>query len=215
MKALRARGISKYNHAPRKSGRELGLDARRRSGRVLVVDQTDGDCSITYGKASSSSFGQMLNAAIAENPGAEIVVKLHPEVVSGKKKGYLVKTKTSSANIRVISEDVNPWSLLEQVDRVYVVTSQLGLEALLAGKDVVCFGAPFYSGWGLTNDRVAIGRRTARPSVEQLFAALYFDYCRYVSPETFREITFEEALSWLIDARQQTMGYDVRGWPRG
>jgi len=32
----------------------------------------------------------MLDAAIAENPGAEILVKVHPDVVAVKKSGALV-----------------------------------------------------------------------------------------------------------------------------
>jgi len=208
---LRARAISKYNHAPRASASNLGLDPTRRSGRVLVVDQTVGDCSISYGHATADTFRDMLSAAIAENPDSEIVVKVHPEVVSGKKLGHLLDARGS--NVRVIGIDINPWSLIEEVDRVYVVSSQLGLEALLAGKSVVCFGAPFYAGWGLTEDRVEVSRRAARPNIEQLFAALYFDYCRYVLPETSKQISFEEAVDWLVRSRGHVMGFDAEGWP--
>jgi capsular polysaccharide export protein len=31
----------------------------------------------------------MLQAAIDENPGAQVIVKTHPEVSSGRKRGYL------------------------------------------------------------------------------------------------------------------------------
>ena len=194
---IRANRISKFNHAPVLSEMALGLDPDRRAGRVLVIDQTRGNSSIAYGCATAASFDRMLAAARLENPGAEIVVKLHPEVVSGRKKGHLADV-VDDADTRVVRENVNPWSLMEAVDKVYVVTSQMGLEGLLAGRDVVCFGAPFYAGWGLTDDRVAIARRAARPSLEQLFAAVYFDYSRYISPETCREISFEAAVDWLI-----------------
>lgn len=43
-----------------------------------------------------------------------------------------------------MTEDISPWALLDLVDQVYVVTSQLGFEALLAGKQVHCFGVPFF-----------------------------------------------------------------------
>ena len=43
-------------------------------------------------------------------------------------------------------------------------------------------GAPFYADWGLTDDRVGLPRRTAAPSLEQLFAAVYFDNSHYISP---------------------------------
>jgi capsular polysaccharide export protein len=192
---LRREAISKYNHAPHYTSAELGLTRCRRPGRVLVVDQTSGDSSIKYGLASSETFGEMLEAARQENPASEILVKLHPEVVAGRKKGHF--TDLRDPRLRVIEHDVNPWSLIELVDKVYVVTSQFGLEALMARKHVVCFGMPFYAGWGLTDDRQPMDRRRARPTIEQLFAAVYFDYSRYISPESKLEISFEEAVAWI------------------
>lgn len=200
LRLLRRKAISKYNHAPSLSEAALGLTRRQRSGRVLVVDQTRGDSSITYGLASPRTFDEMLEAAKAENPSAEILVKLHPEVVSGRKQGHFAKL--NDARLKLIDHDVNPWSLIEIVDKVYVVTSQLGFEAVMAQKHVVCFGAPFYAGWGATDDRQPIARRRARPTLQQLFAAVYFDYSRYVSPDTKREISFEEAVAWIARERR-------------
>ncbi len=71
--------LSKYNHAP-----EVELPPSDRP-RVLVVDQTWRDLSVRYGLADESIFGAMLKAAEQENPGAEIIVKTHPDVVAGKK----------------------------------------------------------------------------------------------------------------------------------
>ncbi|MGE0675183.1 MAG: capsular polysaccharide biosynthesis protein, partial [Methylibium sp.] len=197
---LRREAISKYNHAPRYTSAELGLTKCRRRGRVLVVDQTRGDSSIKYGLASSETFSEMLEAARQENPASEILVKLHPEVVAGRKKGHF--TGLRDPGLRLIEHDVNPWTLIEQVDKVYVVTSQLGLEALMARRHVVCFGVPFYAGWGLTDDRLPIARRRARPTIEQLFAAVYFDYSRYISPVSKLEISFEEAVAWIDKQRR-------------
>jgi len=204
---LRRKAISKYNHAPCYTSAELGLTRCRRRGRVLVVDQTRGDSSIKYGLASSETFGKMLEAARQENPEAEILVKLHPEVVAGRKKGHF--TGLRDPQLRLIEHDVNPWSLIELVDKIYVVTSQLGLEGLMAKKQVVCFGVPFYAGWGLTDDRRPIARRQARPTIEQLFAAVYFDYSRYISPESKLEISFEEAVAW-IDQQRRASRADAR-----
>jgi len=201
LQVLQRKAISKYNHAPRLSESDLGLTKGRRAGRVLVVDQTKGDSSIAYGLASPETFREMLGAAKAENPMAEILVKQHPEVVSGRKQGHLVAI--DDRQVKLIDHDVNPWSLIDIVDKVYVVTSQLGFEAAMARKHVVCFGAPFYAGWGLTDDRQPIARRSARPTLEQLFAAVYFDYSRYVSPDTKREISFEAAVEWIAHERRE------------
>ena len=146
--------LSKYNHMP--DFEESLLDITTcRSGRkrVLVIDQTVGDMSIIYGGADDSSFHRMLLAARAEHPDALIVVKTHPEVSGGQKRGYLSNIQ-SDENTCVLREAVNPIQLLQAVDAVYVVTSTMGFEALLVGKPVTTFGVPWYAGWGVTDDRV-------------------------------------------------------------
>jgi capsular polysaccharide export protein len=200
LRLLRARRVSKYNHGPMRLPSELGLSAvAPAAGRVLVADQTWGDGAISYGLASARSFEVMIEAAFAENPGAEIVVKTHPEVASGAKRGYLAGAAARGA--RIVDQAVNPWALIDCCDRVYVVSSLLGCEALLGGRRVTCFGAPFYAGWGLTDDRVGIARRTARPSLEQLFEAVYLDYARYVHPDRPAALTFEEAVEEIVRRR--------------
>ena len=57
-------------------------------GYVLVVDQTRGDASVTYGGADANSFREMLYYAQEENPGARILIKTHPETVAGHRDGY-------------------------------------------------------------------------------------------------------------------------------
>jgi len=202
MAYLREQRLSKYNHAPMLSETRLGLKARRAAGRVLVIDQTRGDAAIAFGRANAARFGAMLAAAIAENPGAQIIVKVHPETVLGRKRGHLKAAGDGASGVRIMAEAVNPWALIEAVDTVYTVTSLMGFEALIAGREVHCFGAPFYAGWGLTRDRVAVSRRTVRPSLTQLFAAAYFDYARYAHPKTNTPLSFEEAAVWLKETRE-------------
>lgn len=139
--------LSKYNLAP-----AFVADESEHSDIVLVVDQTFNDMSVTYGNAGQNEFAAMLEAAIAENPQAAIWVKVHPDVLEGKKTGYFADLRATQ-RVRLIAENVSPQSLLRHVSRVYVVTSQYGFEALLAGKPVTCFGQPWYAGWGLTDDR--------------------------------------------------------------
>lgn len=208
MDLLREKALSKYNHCPLKNERQLGLGPRPQAGRVLVVDQTMGDGAISYGMASAQSFNQMLQAAKAENPGAQIIVKSHPVVISGRKLGYL--TDDLGEGVHLVADAVNPWSLIEAADKVYAVTSLLGFEALLAGREVHCFGAAFYSGWGLTFDRVEVARRTARPTLEQLFAAAYLNYARYADPASGDLIAFEDAADLLAKRRDIALS----GWGR-
>ncbi|WP_288130885.1 capsular polysaccharide biosynthesis protein [Microbulbifer sp.] len=197
MDLLRQNRLSKYNTAP-----DYPVTWPDERPRVLVVDQTFDDAAVTYGGADADSFIAMLDAAIAENPDAEIVVKVHPDVIVGKKRGYLMQA-AEQRGCRLWSEDINPWALLNAVEKVYVVTSQYGFDALLAGVPVRCFGVPFYAGWGLTEDTQSCSRRGAPRSLEQVFTAAYLRYCRYINPYTGRRCTLEETIRLIAEQKRQ------------
>lgn len=195
---IRKHRLSKYNHAPEEILPPLSVGT---TGRVLVLDQTKGDVSVTLGGADSAVFQAMLRAAIDENPDAEIWVKTHPDVVSGKKQGYL-DVIPDDQRIHLLADDVSPIYLLEQVDKIYVVTSQMGFEALMLNKPVVCFGLPWYAGWGLTQDRhpgiVKLRkRRGVHRSLEELFAAAYLQYTRYIEPCTGQTGSIFDVIDWI------------------
>lgn len=212
--ALLQAGLSKYNHAP-----DLPPDALRAGDvqRVLVVDQTAGDMSVALGGASAQSFAGMLQAALDENPQATIYVKTHPEVSSGRKGGYLTAVQNSE-RVVVLREAVNPLSLIQQMSKVYVVSSTMGFEALLAGKPVTCFGVPWYAGWGVTDDRQpnhpAMQRRAAgtgrKRSVDELFAAAYLHYTRYLNPYTHQRGEITDVMRWLVQQKQVAQRYAGR-----
>ena len=177
---MRRTGIGKYNNAP-------DLDPADPLGRerplVLVVDQTAGDYSIPGGGLCEADYVRMLDTAIAENPDAEVRVRIHPDCVGGQKPSCLLAAATARG-VGLESRPVSWASLARRARRVYIGTSQAGLEALIQGVPVTCFGLPFYAGWGLTDDRMPIPRRQARPDLVQLVAAAYLRYCRYVDPLT-------------------------------
>lgn len=196
MQRLRQLRLSKYNHAP---DRPLPTADRP---RVLVIDQTRDDASITHGMADASSFQRMLECAIADHPEAEVLVKTHPDVIAGRKQGYLTQASTHP-RCRLIGDDLNPWALIDAVDAVYVVTSQLGFEALMAEKPVHCFGMPFYAGWGLTRDALRCERRQCQRTLPELFAAAYLRYCRYANPYTGQVSTLEATIDLIADQKRQ------------
>jgi len=194
--------LSKYNHSPCYARGWLGPGPER----VLVVDQTRDDMSVSLGLASDRSFAEMLEAALDENPGCEIIVKTHPDVVAGRKRGYLDASQ-GSGRVRVIGSNVCPSSLLDEVSRVYVVSSQMGFEALLHQRPVACFGVPWYAGWGLTEDRhpdtgTVRSRRTVQRSRFELFAAAYLRYARYIRAETGQEGTIFDVIEFLERQRR-------------
>ena len=234
-------GLSKYNHSPALEPAEWlgevppslpspsggrGKAVERGVQRVLVVDQTAGDMSVALGGANASTFAAMLAAARIENPQATIYVKTHPEVTSGRKGGYLTAVQDGVLNGQrtvVLRQAINPLSLIEQMDRVYVVTSTMGFEALLAGKQVSVFGVPWYAGWGTTDDRCAAStawaRRTRSRSVDELFAAAYFHYTRYLNPVTNERGSIFDVIDWLVRQRRmaaaapgRTVGVGFRRW---
>lgn len=177
---MRSSGIGKYNNAP-----DLDPDDPLGHERplVLVVDQTAGDYSIPGGGLCEADYVRMLDAALAENPDAEVRVRIHPDCVGGQKPSCLLAAATARG-VSLESRPVSWASLARRARRVYIGTSQAGLEALIQGVPVTCFGLPFYAGWGLTDDRMPIPRRQARPDLVQLVAAAYLRYCRYVDPLT-------------------------------
>ncbi len=161
--------------------RENGMSTPK--PKVLVVDQTRDDASVRYGAMDANGFNAMLQAAISENRDAQIIVKVHPDVISGRRKGYLADL-SSTPGIQLLSDTTNPLQLLKQVDKVYVGTSQLGYEALLCDKPVVVFGQPFYAGWGLTDDRNPVTRRKQQRSINELFFATHIAMAKYCNPVT-------------------------------
>ncbi len=198
--------LSKYNHAPVLNNGSLRTND---SERVLVIDQTFGDMSVSLGSADADTFSSMVHAAQRENPDATIYIKTHPEVSSGRKPGYLSDMKQDSRTI-LLRDFINPLSLLEQIDRVYTVSSTMGFEALLAGKPVTCFGMPWYAGWGATDDRQQCSRRSARRSVDELFAAGYIHYPRYLNPVTREKGTIFDVIEWLRHQRKIEERYSGR-----
>lgn len=190
--------ITKYNYCkdfePQESDNELPI--------VLVVDQTVGDASVTLGGMDQMRFEAMLEAAIMENPESQVWVKTHPDVIAGKKLGYLTAL-AKERGITLVAEPVNPISLLKYVDKVYVGTSQMGMEALLCEKPVIVFGKPFYAGWGLTDDRADIPQRTQIRTLRELFFAAYLWYPRYCHPVTGQLWTLPECLEHVIRQKQQ------------
>ncbi len=190
IKQILEHNISKYNSST-VSIDQLNLPEGK---KILLVDQTAGDMSLKYGYVNDHTFQEMLQAALDEHPDAHIIIKTHVAVITGKKKGCLTDIP-SHQRVTIVSENVNPLELIKQVDHVYVASSQMGFEALMCGKPVSCFGVPFYSQWGLTDDRgCKVSRRQRKCSLEELFAAAYILYPRYTHLETGKTCELEGVL---------------------
>jgi capsular polysaccharide export protein len=191
--------ISKYNAADEAVPPELSANPGRK--KILIIAQTRGDMSLKYGFGDQFSTNRIIDAATRENPGCDIFLKIHPDVLAGRKQSDLIIDQIP-AHCRVVTENTNPLALLERVDKVYTKTSQMGFEALLLGKECVCFGMPFYAGWGLTDDRVACDRRERKLTVHQVFTGAYILYSLYYNPYLRKESDIIDTLYTIKDHRQ-------------
>lgn len=207
---IRDRQITKYNHAPKKD--LSGLRSRKRA--ILLVDQRAGDQSIASGMASAETFFEMAMFALTEEKNSDVFVKIHPDAITGGKDSALspsLRLLKKLPNLHVLDEDVNPYSLFAVVDEVWVVSSGMGFEALMAGKPVRCFGAPFYAGRGLTRDELQIPHRAKQRSLEEIFHVAYLMLSRYYSPRNQAPCELEELVNFIDDmltlrAREGTEG---------
>jgi capsular polysaccharide export protein len=208
MQAIVRHGLSKYNHAP-----DFTPPEGWRGNEVLVIDQTRGDVAVRLGGADELSFLSMLFAALDDNPDATVYVKTHPDVMCGKKQGYLTDAASRHPRVRLLPLDVSPVSLLKHVGRVYAVSSQMGFEALMCGKPVATFGLPWYACWGLTDDRhpdaARIAQRRGRTSLPQLFDAAYLRYGRYLHPDTGARGTIFDVIDHLARHRRHAARRDI------
>ena len=206
MELIKKYHVSKYNSAmdveeiPNLVGNDVCEVGNEK--RVLIIAQTAGDSSLEYGLGNSFTTDEMINAAIEENPDCKIYLKIHPDVLSGKKSSD-IDIKNIDKNISIISEDVNPISLLKHFSKVYTKTSGMGFEALILGCECVCFGMPFYAGWGITDDRVRCDRRSRKLTVVEVFAAAYILYTRYVNPYTKKEIDIIETIQTIVKLKNE------------
>lgn len=184
--------ISKYNHVKRTGISKIYGEKTKK--RILVIGQVEDDASIMYGLASVATNNEAVRIAAKENPDAEIYYKPHPDVLSNYRSEKSNPKKVKHL-CKIIEKKLSLSEALETIDHVYTITSLSGFEALIRGIKVTTLGAPFYSGWGVTDDRVSVKRRDRTLSTEQIFAIAYLVYPRYFDPETGRKLDLEAVLN--------------------
>ncbi|APG88032.1 lipopolysaccharide-processing protein LpsZ (plasmid) [Sinorhizobium americanum CCGM7] len=187
-------GLTKYNVTQNVKLKELHPSRRR---RVLVIGQVESDASIKYGAKVKYSNNDLVRIAHSENQDAEIIYKPHPDVLGGHRDA--ISDPREVADIAtIISGDYDFQELLNAVDHVYTLTSLMGFESVLRGKKVSVFGEPFYAGWGLTDDRHKSERRTAKRTLEEVFAAAYILYPTYCVGSRGATAELEHAILALV-----------------
>jgi len=196
-------GITKYGisksldsrHSKTEKNAPLPSHAKRKN--VLVIGQVDSDASIKYGCSEVyHNSNALLMQAFFENPNAIISYRPHPEILKKIRKNE--KFFPHSSSLFNIVDKGSFDDSLKDVDVVYTLTSLSGFESLLRGKDVITVGSPFYSGWGLTEDRFKISRRNRTLNILEAFSASYIIYPIYACPFSKKHIKIEQALLTLF-----------------
>jgi hypothetical protein len=83
--------------------------------------------------------------------GHDLVLKEHPMSV-GRNSIALLRRLRRRPNVRLLPPDANSHDLIREAEAVAVISSTVGVEALLYDKPVLTLGQPFYSGYGITLD---------------------------------------------------------------
>ena len=195
-------GISKYNQGSH-------LPPLPKGTRVLVPGQVEDDASIMRGTDVVYDNTLLLKCVRDALPDAVILYKPHPDVEAGLRDGGAPDLDLAD----LVIHDADPAELLSEVQAVCTMTSLLGFEALLRGIPVTTLGAPFYAGWGLTEDLGIIpSRRLAqpRPTLTGLVHAALIDYPRYLDPVTGQPCPVEVVLDRLEKGQVPRPGFGNR-----
>lgn len=202
-RALRHRivelGITKYNLQASSWARPPNS-----SKIILVAGQVETDASILYGAVGIKHNLDLLKKVRKDNPSAYVIYKAHPDVLAGMRRKGFKEGEAASWCDEIVS-NVSIEALLSEVDEVHTMTSLVGFEALLRCKSVICYGQPFYAGWGLTTDQAPVERRTRRLVLDELVAGALILYPIYISSAGSRLITPEEALDELLSLKNSRM----------
>ena len=172
---------------------------------ILLVDQTFGDLSLDYGDANENSFKKMFEFAVNNWPDHKIIIKSHPDVINYKKKGCIDISNYPKDRIIILGDIGQINRLIEFSSAVCVVTSQVGFEALIYGKEVHVFGKPFYSGLGLTIDHNTNSKQINNQiKLEQLVFSSLVKYQTCLDPRTKKECEVEEIMQYIYSLRKNS-----------
>ncbi|MEH6456253.1 MAG: capsular polysaccharide biosynthesis protein, partial [Cocleimonas sp.] len=173
--------LSKYNLGVSFTKDSLVIEPNQRL--ILIPGQVEDDASIKKGCIDINTNLALIKSVRKDNPDAFLIYKPHPDVVSGNRKGKVDKLVTDT-DCNIVLSDASITDCLAVVDEVHTMTSLVGFEALMRELKVVCYGIPFYSGWGLTEDFHNVERRTRKLKLNELVHATLIDYPLYMDWET-------------------------------
>jgi len=133
----------------------------------LVIARIRGDASVRTSKGGPARFREVPVYTQENHPGAQVVIKTHPETAQGNRLGFFGPDDATD-RITLLTDPVSPWPLFDSAIGIYTLSSQL---AIFAGHKPRVFGQPFYAGLGLIDEARPVPHRNRRLTMAQLFAA--------------------------------------------
>jgi hypothetical protein len=83
--------------------------------------------------------------------GYDLVVKEHPYSI-GRSSVSMLRRLDRIPNVRLVDPFTSSHELMRAASAITVISSTVGIEALMYGKPVLTMGQPYYAGYGLTRD---------------------------------------------------------------
>lgn len=176
-------------------------------GYALVLDEP-------AEAARKNDIQELLFVAREENRGARVLVWTGPG-------GGQMRAGAMMDGVEQITGSPPLRDLLEGAVAVYTIGADLGFDAIFAGHRPRVFGAPFYAGRGLTDDRGPVTRYHRPLTRAQLFAAAMIVAPLWYDPHRDRLCEIEDAIAaeaaLTRAAREDAAGYVASGmrlWKR-
>ncbi len=176
--------ISKYNQHSTFDPQKHSIENKSEHA-LLLIDQPINSESVSLSEANNQNFSKMFLYAFENFPNSTLYIKYHPDTINGITEGFLHKFLKKNKlidhpSIKIIDYHCNIASIFYYVDDVFTVTSPVGFEALLRGKNVTTFGNSFYSGLGLTGDMLTHNKKER--SLVDVFVAMFIQNTLYINP---------------------------------
>ena len=113
----------------------------------------------------ADQLGVASQVARALPHGYDLVLKEHPMSIGRSELGPLRRLRRL-ANVRIVPPRTSSHALIRRSSGLVVISSTVGLEALLHRRPVLTLGRPFYAGFGVTRDIDDLaGLRSAVPAM--------------------------------------------------
>lgn len=120
---------------------------------IFIPFQVSDDASVIFGGCGYTNLS-LLREVRRSDPDAFIFCKIHPDVVSSNRINGDAENYESIEDLSdlVVFDEYSALDCIQAADEIHTISSLAGFEGLLRNKKVVCYGMPFYAGYGLTQD---------------------------------------------------------------